>query len=275
MLTQEINSWIECSLAFFGREAEFARLLGRYSSPCEVLQSREFGELGLKRAGSNVIGSILKSCAQTGTEIITQADPRFPKAFFAAVPPIIIYAKGDADILWQTKTAGIIGARNASEYSLRICKHFSSHLAKSGVVIISGFAAGIDSLAHRECISSGGKTIAVLGCGIGYDYPKGSLKLQSSIAKSGVVISEFPPLCKPVRSNFTRRNRLIAALSQKLLIVQASDKSGCLNTVGHALEQGKDVFVIPPHDIRSPLYQGQCSLIRDGADIAFEPGDLI
>lgn len=272
---QELDSWIECSLAFYGREAVFSHLLGRYSSPSEVLHSREFGELGLKRPSSKVTDGIIKNCAQTDTQIITQADPRFPKAFFAAVPPIIIYAKGDADILAQTKTAGIIGARNATEYSLRICKYFSSQLAKSGAVIVSGFACGIDSCAHHECISSGGKTIAVLGCGIGYDYPKGSLELQNCIAKSGVVISEFPALSKPVRSNFTRRNRLIAALSQKLLVVQASGKSGCLNTVGHALEQGKDVFVIPPHDIRSPLYQGQCSLIRDGASIAFEPSDLL
>ncbi|MBQ2581785.1 MAG: DNA-protecting protein DprA, partial [Ruminococcus sp.] len=168
----------------------------------------------------------------------------------------------------------IIGARDASEDSLRICSDFTRQLAAKGTVIVSGFAAGIDRCAHKACIDAHGRTIAVLGCGIGFDYPFGSLELQELIRNNGVVISEFPPLSKPVRENFPRRNRLIAALSEKLLVVQASGRSGCLNTVSHALEQGKEVYVIPPHDIRSPLYQGQCALIRDGAHIAFEPQDL-
>jgi DNA processing protein len=168
----------------------------------------------------------------------------------------------------------MIGARNAEDHSLRICSEITGKLARKGVVIVSGFAQGIDRCAHKSCIDCGGKTIAVLGCGIGYDYPKGSLGLQEKIAQNGVVISEYPPLVPPQREFFRRRNRLIAALSEKLLVIEASDTSGCLNTVNHALQQGREVYVIPPNDICSRRYAGQCSLIRDGANIAFQPCDL-
>lgn len=275
MRTREIKAWIECSLAFFGQETLFSRLLEKHGSALEVRQKVDLRSLGLKRVSAEVTDRILDDCARSGIDIITQSDPRFPKTFFNTVPPVIIYAKGDADILSQQNTAGIIGARNATDYSMRMCSYFSSQLAKSGVVIVSGFALGTDRCAHTSCLSSGGRTVAVLGCGIGHNYPKGSQQLVAEIARSGVVISEFPPFSKPVRSNFTRRNRLIGALSKKLLIIQAADRSGCLNTVGHALGQGNDVFVIPPYDIRSTLYQGQSRLIRDGASIAFEPSDLL
>ena len=270
MQSSQLTDWIECSLAFFGKERLFTEL---YKS-CGSLQGA-LEAASVKRPSAEVVERIISDCQHLGIEIITQADPAFPKAFFATKPPILLYAKGDISTLAHKNTAGIIGARNASDNSLRICSDFSGQLAANGVVIVSGFAAGIDQCAHKACIDAHGRTVAVLGCGIGCDYPSGSLELQNQICQSGVVISEFPPLSKPIRPNFPRRNRLIAALSEKLLVVQASGTSGCLNTVSHALEQGKEVFVIPPQDIRSPLYQGQCALIRDGARIAFELSDLL
>ena len=269
MQNSRLYDWIECSLAFFGSEQLFAQLFKSCGSAAGVMQTA-----GRERISADIIGRILSDCQRLGIDIITQADDAFPRAFFAADAPIVLYAKGDVSALVHKKTAGIIGARNASEDSLRICSDFTRQLAAKGTVIVSGFAAGTDQCAHKACIDAHGRTIAVLGCGIGFDYPFGSLELQELIRNNGVVISEFPPLSKPVRENFPRRNRLIAALSEKLLVVQASGRSGCLNTVSHALEQGKEVYVIPPHDIRSPLYQGQCALIRDGAHIAFEPQDL-
>jgi len=270
MQSSQLTDWIECSFAFFGKERLFAQL---YKS-CGSLQGA-LEAASVKRPSAEVVERIISDCDRLGIEIITRADPAFPKAFFATKPPVLLYAKGDISTLAHKNTAGIIGARNASDNSLRICCDFSGQLAANGVVIVSGFAAGIDQCAHKACIDAHGRTVAVLGCGIGCDYPSGSLELQDQICQSGVVISEFPPLSKPIRPNFPRRNRLIAALSEKLLVVQASGASGCLNTVSHALEQGKEVFVIPPQDIRSPLYQGQCALIRDGARIAFEPSDLL
>lgn len=267
--TEQMIQWIECSLIFDGREAEFARLSGKLGSVDEVLAAA-----GRTEKAINVCAQrILSSCGDDGIQIITQADAGFPGSFFETIPPVLIYAKGDTKILSSTHSVGIIGARRASRYSLGICERFASALADKAVVV-SGFAAGTDQCAHKACIDAHGKTIAVLGCGIGHDYPSGSLELQREIAAHGLVISEFAPKTKPVPENFTRRNRLISALSQKLLVIEASDTSGCLNTVNHALQQGREVYVIPPNDICSRRYAGQCSLIRDGANIAFQPCDL-
>lgn len=264
----ELTKWIECSLLFYGRERQFAQLLEKYGSAEKVLKNCG------RQADKSTVQKIISDCRENGAVIITQADERFPHSFFAAGAPVVIYAKGDARVLTSTKKAGVIGARKASGYSKRVCEDFTRQLVECGAVITSGFAKGIDQCAHSECIRSGGKTIAVLGCGIGTDYPKGCLDMQASIAANGVVISEHPPLCAPQASNFPRRNRLIAALCDKLLVVQASAESGCLNTVSHALQQGKEVYVVPPYDIRSESCQGQVSLIRDGAKIAFEAQDI-
>lgn len=268
MQSDEMRAWVECSLEFHGREEGFARLLKKHASAQQILHS-----CGIKDRHETA-ERILAVCKKLGISIITQADACFPESFYASSAPIVFYAKGDTDILTYKKTTGVIGARKAADSSLRICSDITGKLAKKGVVIVSGFAQGIDRCAHTSCISCGGKTVAVLGCGIGYDYPKGSLELEEKIAQSGAVISEYPPLVPPKREYFRRRNRLIAALSSKLLVVEASDKSGCLNTAGHALQQGKDIFVIPPADIRSQRFQGQVGLIRDGAAIAFEAEDI-
>ncbi len=269
MLDNETALWVECSILFFGREEQFAQLLKRHGTALAVLQS--FG----KRADQSAVQRILADCRENGIDIITQTDRRFPSTFFAAGSPVLFYAKGDLSCLSHAKTAGIIGARKAAGYSLRVCDDITRQLVQNGLVIVSGFAKGIDRCAHTSCLKAGGKTVAVLGCGIGTPYPKGSLALQSDIAKSGVVISEYPPLTPPKPENFPRRNRLIAAISDKLLVVEASGKSGCLNTVNHALQQGKDVYVLPPFDIKSESCQGQAALIRDGAQIAFEASDLL
>lgn len=268
MQDEQASLWVKCSLLFFEREKQFAELLRQLQTPKAVLES-----LGSK-ADARAVQKILSDCRKNDISIIAQTDPRFPKAFFAAGAPVLFYAKGNTDILLQTNTAGIIGARKAAGCSLRVCGDITRKLAAGGTVIVSGFASGIDQCAHSECIKAGGKTIAVLGCGIGYDYPSGSLELQNRISQSGVVISEYPPFVHPKREYFPSRNRLIAALSEKLLVVEASGKSGCLNTVSHALQQGKEVYVIPPYDITSESCAGQVALIRDGAAIAFEAEDI-
>ena len=267
---QLLGTWVECSSVFNKKEALFLELYQKYGSPAQAL-----GQSGLQRADSGYIWQIIDICENQGIQIITQADSRFPESFYRTVPPILIYAIGDTDILKRTDSIGIIGSRRPSEYSLGVCRKFAGEIAASGKAVISGFALGIDQCAHSACISAGGLTAAVLGSGIGHDYPMGSLGLQRDIAAHGVVISEFPPNTKPVPENFIRRNRLISALSQKLLVVEASSRSGCLNTASHALDQGSDIFVIPPHRLDSDRYAGQSELIRDGAYIAFQPSDLL
>lgn len=265
----ELAAWIKCSLVFSGHETEFSALLKKHGSAEGVLAG-----ISRCRFDDTAVQSIIDECAAEGIEILTQQDEKFPRCFFETLPPVVVYVRGDTTALSEESSIGIIGARRASEYSLGVCRRFSGELAARGKVIVSGFALGTDQTAHCACLNSGGRTVSVLGCGIGYDYPHGCLELQRRIARQGAVISEFAPKTKPVPENFIRRNRLIGALSQKLLVIEASDKSGCLNTVSHALELGREVFVIPPHSIVQKRYAGQCGLIRDGADIAFQPSDL-
>ncbi|WP_081777207.1 DNA-processing protein DprA [Ruminococcus sp. FC2018] len=274
-MADSLIKWIECSLAFRGKEQLFRELFEKHSSPEKALDHAHQSKLPLGKVSVGTAESILDNCRKSGVKIITLKDISYLRSFGAVPAPIVLYVKGDPDTLLSSDAVGIIGARHPSDYSVKICSRFSSELARSGRVIISGFASGIDRCAHLSCIRSGSRTVAVLGCGIGCDYPYGSLEIQKEIAASGAVISEYPPYSEPVRSNFTQRNRLIAALSSKLLVVEASAKSGCLNTVSHALTAGTDVFVIPPYQTDSERYRGQTELIREGAQIAFEPSDLL
>jgi DNA processing protein len=274
-MSEDIIKWIECSEAFRGKEQLFKELFKKYASAQKALDHARQRGSALRKVTSGMAEKILESCSKSGIQPIAATDISYPHALDAVTAPIVLYVKGDPQVLLSRDPVGIIGARHPSDYSIRICTTFSKELARNKRVIISGFAPGIDRCAHLNCIREGSKTIAVLGCGIGFDYPYGSAEIQKEIAASGAVISEYPPYSKPVRTNFTQRNRLIAALSSKLLVVEASSKSGCLNTVSHALTAGTDVFVIPPHQADVERYRGQAELIRDGAQIAFEPSDLL
>lgn len=270
-MNADIISWLECAIAYSGKEQLFSRLLAKHKTASAVVCS----ELAPDSARKELALRTLSICSDENITILTREDERFPACFVGENAPIVLYVKGDAKLLSMGSSVGIIGAREPCAYSLDVCAQFTRELAQSGKAIVSGFARGIDKCAHLTCLNSGGRTIAVLGSGIGCDYPYGSLEMQKEIAASGVVISEFTVLSKPVRSNFIKRNRLIASLCDKLLVVQASSSSGCLSTVSYMLELGKEVFVIPPHSVRDASFAGQAALIRDGARIAFEPQDIL
>lgn len=212
-------------------------------------------------------------CYQNGIDIISLGSEDFPHQLAEiSCPPIVIFCKGKIPAV---KGISIVGARKADSYSLKAAEHFSSEFAKQGISVISGFANGIDTAAHHAAVENGGKTIAVLGCGIDFDYPHGKGELKEIISANGAVISEFPPLSPPKPEYFKIRNRMISALSEAVLVIQASRHSGALNTVSHALEQGKDIFVIPPRDIFSSAYAGQILLLKDGAQAAYSPKDIL
>lgn len=220
--------------------------------------------------------AILRSCKAKGISVLCYDDGRYPKKLKKlACPPAVIYYVGDIGVLERGRSVAVIGARKASDYSLRVAAKFSYALAAKGLCVISGLADGIDQQAHISAIEAGGTTCAVLGCGIDYDYPHNSAALKAEIAKHGVVISEYYPLSRPAKENFRGRNRLVSGLSDGVLVVQAGERSGTLNTVNHALEQSKEVFVIPAHDILSPDYISQSELIRDGANEVYLPEQII
>lgn len=219
---------------------------------------------------------IIEYCEKKDIKIISFEDDEFPARLREIYnPPMIIFCYGDLSYVDDSVALGVVGAREPSEYSIKVAENICTELAKVGTVIVSGFAYGIDSIAHKCAMKNGSKTIAVLGCGIDYDYPQDNAKLKKVLAKSGAVITEYFPGTKPFYENFKQRNRLISGLSLGVLVVEASSKSGSLNTASHALQQGKDIFCIPPHDIFDERYIGVCNLLRDGAIPVFSHLDIM
>lgn len=178
--------------------------------------------------------------------------------------PVTLFAKGDVHILNDDSIA-IVGCRDCSTYGAKVAKDIAYELGNNGINIVSGMARGIDSLAHIGCLKSKAKTIAVLGCGLDRIYPKENIELYNEIIKSGgVVLSEYIIGTKPNRLNFPQRNRIISGLSDGIVVVEAKQKSGTLITVDFALEQGKNIFVVPGN-ITSDNSIGTNELIKQGA----------
>ena len=169
----------------------------------------------------------------------------------------------------------IVGSRRPDAYGQEAADLFARSLAAAGVTVVSGFARGIDAAAHRSALGvPGGRTVAVLGCGLGVDYPQGHRRLADEIAGCGAVVSEFPCGLIPRAWHFPLRNRSIAALSGGVLVVQAALRSGSLITARHALDLGREVWAVPGRifDERS---QGANALLREGAQLAQHPADLL
>lgn len=180
-------------------------------------------------------------------------------------PPKQIYCLGNLELLNYERNIAIIGSRNYSNYGEKVAKTFSYNLAKEGICIISGLAKGIDAFSHMGALNVNGKTIAVLGSGLDNIYPKENEQLfKDIINNNGLVISEYPLGTKPEKHNFPARNRIISGLSDAVLVVEAKRNSGTNITVDFALEQGKDIFVIPGN-IYSRTSDGTNFLIKEGA----------
>lgn len=178
--------------------------------------------------------------------------------------PRELYCLGNLELL-NHKSIAVIGSRNYSNYGKRAAIEFSYNLAKENICIVSGMARGIDSFAHEATLKSKGKTIAVLGSGLDVIYPKENIKLYEDIIKNdGLIISEYLLGTPPRKQNFPARNRIISGLSDGVLVIEARKNSGTNITVDFALEQGKDVFVIPG-DIYSKTSDGTNFLIKEGA----------
>ena len=178
-------------------------------------------------------------------------------------PPASLFVRGDVAALSQPSVA-VVGARSCSAYGAQVARTLGRDLAAAGVVVVSGLARGVDGEAHRGSLEGGGKTVAVLGCGIDRDYPRSHAELARRIVASGAVISEYPPGVEPAPWRFPARNRIIAGLALATVVVEARERSGALITADFALELGRDVFAVPG-EITSALSAGTNDLLRQGA----------
>ena len=205
---------------------------------------------------------------------ISFACPEYPEVLRHIYdPPVALYVKGklpDADEFMMA----VVGGRRCSMAGRSAAHSISRGIAFSGISVISGMARGIDSCAHRGCLDGFGRTYAVLGCGVDICYPKENIELYEQIRHSGGLISEFPPGTPPRPWRFPVRNRLIAALSQGILIIEARRKSGSLITVERGLEIGREIFAVPGR-INDPLSEGCNLLIRDGAKLVMSHEDIL
>lgn len=177
---------------------------------------------------------------------ITKLDKNYPeKLKHIYHPPEKLYVLGNETVLNNASVA-IIGCRDCSEYGKIVSRKFAQELAQKELIIISGFARGVDTYAHQGVVSIGKRTIAVLGCGLDIVYPSENKELYKQILQNGgAIISEYPLGTLPLKQNFPARNRIISGLADGVLVVEARKRSGTLITVEHALEQGKDVYAIP------------------------------
>lgn len=209
-----------------------------------------------------------------GCEVITLYDAAYPPQLKEIdTPPFVLYVRGD---LTQEDALSIslVGSRNANDYGRKVSYRLSYQLAQRGLTVVSGFAKGVDTLAHRGALEAGGRTIAVMGNGLSVIYPAVNSDLAEKIEASGALVSEFPMAARPKPGNFPRRNRIISGLTFGTVVVEASNRSGALITARLAGEQGREVFAVPG-EIFSELSTGTHKLINDGAKLINTVDDLL
>lgn len=205
---------------------------------------------------------------------IHQGDPLYPERIqIVKQPPKTLYYKGDPSIL-NTRCVAVVGSRRCTPYGRTIATKIGKRAAELGVTIVSGMAEGIDAAAHIGALEGGGKTIAVLGCGADVCYPPGNKILYKQILQQGLILSEYPDGAGPMRHRFPERNRLISALSESVVIVEAATKrSGSLITAEHAVEQSRELYAVPGN-INSTSCYGSNDLLRDGVRPLIQIDDL-
>ena len=240
-----------------------------------VLPDQErFIEALLDKSEAASLEQDLEWLQQEHNHLLPFTDERYPELLLQSVgAPATLFVTGDVNVLRFPQLA-VVGSRNPTVGGEENARAFSAAFVRSGMVITSGLAQGIDAAAHEAAITAGGKTVAVMGTGLRRVYPAANRELAHAIAAHGALVSEFPLDTPPRRENFPRRNRIIAALSLGTLVVEAAVKSGSLITARLAGEYGREVFAIPG-SIHSALAKGCHRLIRQGAKLVETAGDVL
>ncbi len=208
---------------------------------------------------------ILDFCGREHIRLLTIQDAAYPKRLKNIPdPPILLYYKGRLPDFEGMPVISVVGTRKASAYGLTVAKRMGYQIAKCGGLVVSGMAAGIDGFAMSGALTAGENVVGVLGCGADVVYPPSNRSLFLDTERYGCILSEFPPGTPPYGWNFPKRNRIISGLANGVLVIEAPEKSGALITAQQALEQGRDVFVVPGN-IDIPTFVGSNRLMRDGA----------
>ncbi len=285
IIIEDKRYWVWLSLLNISCKTKL-KILDKYKNPEKIykLTKKELLDLKLSKKTIDKILDIdikkqvdkhLKYMNKYNIQIVNITDNEYPKSLKNIYdPPISLYVKGNKYIL-NEKSIGIIGCRNCTKYGEKQAKIFAYNLAKNKINIVSGLAKGIDSFAHIGSLYAKGKTIAVLGNGLDTIYPKENVNLAKEIIKNdGCIISEYPLGTKPLKYNFPARNRIISGISNDILVIEAKEKSGTLITVDFALEQGKEIYVLPGN-VDSENSIGTNKLIQEGAKLILSYEEIL
>jgi DNA processing protein len=250
----------------------YRALVERYGSAAtafaEVVPQRE------RAAALDRAADVLRNVHRVQARVLVLGEPDYPDTLLdLRDPPPYLFALGDPNVLGAT-LVGIVGTRHASQHGERAAHRLAAALARAGVCVVSGMARGIDAAAHRGALAAGGTTAALLGGGVDVVYPRMHRALHHAIISRGVVLSEALPGVPPLPGAFPKRNRLIAALSRAVIVVEAGERSGALITSDHALALGRAVAGVPG-PIDSPQTVGSNALLREGANIVASPEDAL
>jgi DNA processing protein len=259
------------------------RLIEHFRTPENALQAIEQGwpkhlrlHDGLAKMvpqpGDSKVHKASAALEKMGGWICTFWEPAYPQSLRQiADPPALLYVCGK---LPQGRALAIVGTRHPTHCGRRFTEKLAQELAEKGVTIISGLARGIDTAAHRGALNAGGKTVAVLGCGIDKVYPRENAEIYHQITDKGALVSEYPPGSEPLACHFPGRNRIISALSVGTLVVEAARDSGSLITAEFALDQGREVMAVPGGIDRKTSY-GTNLLLKQGAHPVTEATEIL
>lgn len=284
-MNSQLIYWLWLTIAFGPANSRKWNTMSHYASVEEAYKSISRGNLkyvmpqdvrGVKSADIERAQKLAEYCESKRINIYCFDDDKYPAALRAIYnPPSVLFAAGDISVINNSVVLACVGTRSPSEYSVNVTERICSELAGAGVVIASGMAPGLDSVALKAGIKAGGKVASVLPCGLFYDYPKNGAAFKRAVSRSGVVISQFFPNEPSLGVNFHSRNRVLSGISMGTLVTQAGEKSGALSTASFALGHGRDIFCIPPHELFNSEYAGVIGLIRDGAIPVFGARDVL
>lgn len=270
--------WL-CSIPGIGRK-KTERLLWEYGTPENICRQQRIGWFTEKEQACFSESKKLKwrakyeALKKAGISIVTCRDKEYPRRLECLYDkPYVLYVRGklpEEDI----PSCGIVGARDCTRYGAKLAEEIGRLLGENNIQVISGMARGIDGESQRGAIRAGGASFGIMGNGVDICYPPENYDLYKALIHNGGVISEFPPGTQARAGHFPMRNRIISALSDKLVVIEAKEKSGSLITVDFALEQGKDIFGVPGR-ITDRLSAGVNNLIRLGAGVITKPEDIL
>lgn len=249
--------------------SEKHRLLSQYGDP-ETLFHADLQDKDLRAAED-----ILRSCNRKGIKLLPIADAAYPiRLRNTPDAPILLYYKGILPDWDDIPFVGVVGTRKASAYGLQVAHQMGSQIASCGGCVVSGGASGIDTAAMQGALEAGYPVVGVLGCGVDVVYPRNNRKLFEAVIQNGCLLSEYPPEAPGLAWHFPARNRIISGISNGTLIVEAPQKSGALITARYALEQGRDVFVVPGN-INTVTCEGSNTLLQEGAIPVLSGWDVV